>query len=164
MPPKSDFVEYDLVVSLVESIMKNTDGGEKRGSSDPFWPKAERLFLQAIFIFTIDGFPPEERNMVTALNLISMLEIGEDDDMQSDLDFFVKIFARIFGENHIGVQQYNEFRSKASGKTAKSIAISAVSRLAPYRSCSIRTLFPHINGEQVFLEEWKRNIEDNKFI
>lgn len=134
----------ERVLSLIEAIIVNTDGGEKKGGSDPFWDKAERLFLQAVFFFTAVGFPPEEQNMNTVLDLIGMLQIAEEeDDMNSDLDIYARIFAERFGRDHIGVQQYREFREKASGKTAKSIVISAVARLAPFRTSAVRRIFSY---------------------
>jgi len=134
----------ERVLMLIETIIINTDGGEKRNASDPFWEKAERLFLQAIFFFTCDGFIMPERNMSTVLALIGMLQIKEEEDKyDSDLDYFAKIFEKEHGTDHIGVQQYKEFRSKASGKTAKSIVISAVARLAPFRTSAVRRLFSY---------------------
>ena len=134
----------ERVLSLIETIIINTDGGEKKGGSDPFWDKAERLFLQAVFFFVTDGFVPEERNMNTVLKLIGMLQLAEEeDDMNSDLDVFARIFAEKYGRDHIGVQQYREFREKASGKTAKSIVISAVARLAPFRTSAVARLFSY---------------------
>ena len=141
--PERDGYE-ERVLMLIEAIIINTDGGEKKGGSDPFWDKAEKLFLQAIFFFTCDGFVVSERNMNTVLSLIGMLQIAEDEDRyDSDLDCFAKIFERLHGSGHIGVQQYKEFRTKASGKTAKSIVISAVARLAPFRTAGVRKLFGH---------------------
>lgn len=134
----------ERVLSLIEAIIVNTDGGEKKGGSDPFWDKAERLFLQAVFFFTAVGFPPEEQNMNTVLELIGMLQIAEEeDDMNSDLDIYARLFAERFGRDHIGVQQYREFREKASGKTAKSIVISAVARLAPFRTSAVKKIFSY---------------------
>lgn len=136
----------ERVLSLIETIIINTDGEKKGGSSDPFWDKAERLFLQSIFFFTVDGFVPEDRNMGTVMKLIGMLEIAEEEDnYDSDLDYFAKVFEEKFGKDHIGIQQYKEFRSKASGKTAKSIVISAVARLAPFRTSEVRRLFSYDN-------------------
>lgn len=132
----------ERVLSLIETIIINTDGGEKKGGSDPFWDKAERLFLQSIFFFTCDGFIPDQRNMNTVLQLIAMLQIAEDEDnYDSDLDYFAAIFERRYGSDHIGVQQWKEFRQKASGKTAKSIVISAVARLAPFRTKAVKKIF-----------------------
>lgn len=134
----------ERVLMLIETIIVNTDGGERKGGPDPFWDKAERLFLQSVFFFTAVAFVPEERNMNTVMELIRMLQIKEDDDnMDSDLDYFVRIFAKEYGEDHIGVQQYREFREKSSGKTAKSIVITAVARLAPFRTSAIRKLFSY---------------------
>lgn len=134
----------ERVLSLIEAIIINTDDGEKKGGSDPFWPKAERLFLQSVFFFTCDAFPPEEQNMNTVQKLIKMLKIGEEEDNHdSDLDYFVQIFKEDHGPEHIGVQQYEEFREKASGKTAKSIVISAVARLAPFKTSEVRRIFSY---------------------
>ncbi|MCD8324823.1 MAG: type IV secretory system conjugative DNA transfer family protein [Clostridiales bacterium] len=136
----------ERVLSLIETIIINTDGGEKKGGSDPFWDKAEKLFLQAVFFFTCDGFIPEERNMNTVMELIKMLKIEEDEDnYNSDLDYFAAMFKARFGADHIGVQQYEEFRQKASGKTAKSIVISAVARLAPFKTSEVRRIFSYDN-------------------
>lgn len=136
----------ERVLTLIETIIINTDGDKKGGGTDPFWDKAERLFLQAIFFFTIDGFVKEEQNMGTVMKLIAMLQIAEDEDnYDSDLDYFAKIFEERHGKEHIGVLQYKEFRSKASGKTAKSIVISAVARLAPFRTKEIKRITSYDN-------------------
>lgn len=146
----------ERILTLIKTIIINTDGGEKRNSSDPFWEKAEELFLQAMFFFTCDGFLPAERNMNTVLSLISMLQIAEEEDrLQSDLDYFAKIFEKEHGSGHIGVQQYKEFRTKASGKTAKSIVISAVARLAPFRTEAVRKIFSYDTMELYNLGEKK---------
>ncbi len=134
----------ERVLMLIEAIILNTDGGEKKNSSDPFWDKAEKLFLQALFFFVCDGYRKEEQNMNTVLKLIGMLQIAEEEDNKdSDLDKFVEIFARRKGEDHIGVQQYREFRDKAAGKTAKSIVITAVARLAPFRTSAVKRIFSY---------------------
>lgn len=136
----------ERVLSLIETIILNTDGEKKGGGSDPFWDKAERLFLQAIFFFTVDAFYPEYRNMGTVMNLIGKLQIEEEqDNYDSDLDYFAEMIRNKFGDDYIGYQQYKEFRSKASGKTAKSIVISAVARLAPFRTKEVRRLFSYDN-------------------
>jgi len=170
----------ERVLELIEAIIINTDGGEKRNSNDPFWDKAERLFLQAIFFFVCE-LSPKDRNMNSVLKFIQQLKIEEErDNLDSDLDFFAEKFAygryrdsfmkqrgyktesekknegrsdadvddeRVVAggrsPDHIGYQQYIEFRSKASGKTAKSIVISAVARLAPFRTKEVRRIFSY---------------------
>ncbi len=153
--PERDGYE-ERVLSLIETIIINTDGEKKGGGSDPFWDKAERLFLQAMFFFTVDGFVKEEQNMATVMRLISMLQIAEDEDnYDSDLDYFAKIFEERHGKDNIGVMQYKEFRSKASGKTAKSIVISAVARLAPFQTKEIRRITSYDNMDLDFVGEEK---------
>lgn len=140
----------ERVLSLIEAMIINTDGGEKKGGSDPFWDKAERLFLQALFFFTSTAFKEESQNMNTVLELISWLDLKEDGDypeVKCKLDYFADEFAEKFGQDHIGVQQYREFRGKASGKTAKSIVISAVARLAPFRTEAVRRIFSYDSME-----------------
>ena len=56
-PKRSDFEEN--ILTLIDTIIVNTDGGEKKGSSDPFWDKAEKLFLQSIFFLVATAFPKE---------------------------------------------------------------------------------------------------------
>jgi len=141
--PERDGYE-ERVLTLIETLIINTNGGEKKENTDPLWPNGERMFLQALFFFTVDGFVEEERNMDTVLDLMGMLQIEEEqDNYDSDLDYFVEIFEREHGKDHIGVQQYHEFREKAPGKTAKSIIISVTARLAPFRTKAIREMFSY---------------------
>ena len=131
----------ERVLTLIETLIANTDGGEKQKSSDPFWDKAERLFLQAIIFAVVEGFPKEEVNFNTVNELITWLSIEEEGDQKNSmLDCFFADFAEQYGEKHIAVQQFNEFRSKASGKTAKSIVVSAVARLSSMKIPEIQRI------------------------
>ncbi len=131
----------ERVLTLIETLITNTDGGQEQKGSDPFWPKAERLFLQAIIFAVVQAFPDEEVNFETVNTLIGWLSIEEDgDNYDSDLDIFFKEFAKMYGDNNIAVRQFNEFRSKASGKTAKSIVISAVARLSSMKIPEIQRI------------------------
>ena len=130
------------ILSLVETIIINTESDEaKARTGDPFWDKAERMFLQSLFFFVSDGFCEEERNTETLLKLISMLHLEEEnDEKNSQLDYFVDIFAKKFGEDHMGVQIFREFRNKATGKMAQSIVMSALVRLTPFRTPAVRRI------------------------
>lgn len=131
----------ERVLTLIETLISNTDGGQNQKSSDPFWDKAERLFLQAIIYAVVQEFPDEEVNFKTVNQLIKWLEIEEEkDNKDSKLDIFFEEFAKKYGDNNIAVQQFQEFRSKASGKTAKSIVISAVARLSPMKIAEIQRI------------------------
>lgn len=131
----------ERVLTLIETLIANTDGGEKQKSSDPFWDKAERLFLQAIIFAVVEAFPPEEVNFNSVNELITWLSIEEEGDKKNSvLDCFFEDFAKDYGDDHIAVQQFNEFRSKASGKTAKSIVVSAVARLSSMKIAEIKRI------------------------
>ncbi len=136
---RPDFEESILI--LIDSIIMNTNGDEKKGSNDPFWDKAEKLFLQAIFFMVAVQFVDEERNMTSVMELIRLLKIEDDeDDFNSPLDLMFKEFEECYGSGHIAVVQYNEFRQKAAGKTAKSIVISAVARLSAYNLANVQKI------------------------
>ena len=115
----------ERILSLIETLIENTKGEDAGGGSDPFWPMAERLFLQAMFFFTARGFPPDECNMNTVMDLIAMLELPEDEDMRdSDLDFFAGCFAEDYGADMDELE--------ANCKTLRGVA--------GMYSCQLRTL------------------------
>ena len=136
----------ERVLTLIETIIINTDGGEKRYSSDPFWEKAERLFLQSLFFAVLQDFKPEDQTMNTVLRLMGDLQLEDDNDSKnSQLDLYFEEFAEKYSADHIAVQQFREFRDKASGRTAKSIVISASARLSPFRISEVRRIFSYDN-------------------
>ena len=133
--PERDGYE-ERVISLIDTIIMNTNGDNSKGSSDPFWEQAEKCFLQALFFFTVCCFEKPLRNISTMLGLMGLLEMKEEgDNKDSKLDKWVNETAvDLMGEDHIGIQQWREFRSKASGKTALSIVMTSVARFAPFRT------------------------------
>jgi len=136
----------ERVLTLIETIILNTDGGERRHSNDPFWEKAERLFLQALFFAVLQAYEPEKQTMNTVLKLMGDLQLEDENDAKnSRLDQFFDSFAEKYGADHIAVQQYREFRDKASGRTAKSIVITASARLSPFRITEVRRIFSYDN-------------------
>lgn len=218
---RADFEES--VLTLIDTIIKNTDGGQERQGNDPFWNKAEKQFLQALFFLTALAFEEKDRNMITVMKLIAMLELSEERDTRSSpldmlflrfdykydsdmrrkkytaekevqeniiLNEYVAAVAKgdysrsqyeAFAKNsngnfvttkitvkerqnidggavligdieiitetpvehynpNIAVVQFNEFRSKAAGKTAKTIVMCAIARLAPYSTKGVQRI------------------------
>lgn len=133
------------VLSIIKALIANSDdGGYKQKANDPFWEKAEELFLQAIILAVAEGFPQEEVNFNTVNQLVSWLKIEEDGDLNdSMLDCFFEEFAKTYGENHIAVQHFHEFRTKAAGKTAKCITMCAVVRLGAIKAPEIQRILDH---------------------
>lgn len=127
--PFSYIREETDVVKLISNLIANTT---PKGSnpSDPFWEKAEGLFLQAIFYYVWLEEKPERRNFATVLELLSQAEVKEQ-DKPSKLDRKMRALEQRseLGSNHPAVKQYNKCM-RGAGDTVRSIIISANSRLA----------------------------------
>lgn len=117
------------VVKLITNLISNTT---PKGAtpSDPFWDKAESLFLQAIFYYVWLEVKPAKRNFETVLKLLSEAEVKEQ-GKPSNLDVRMKFLEETspLGANHPAVKQYNKCM-RGAGDTIRSIIISANSRLA----------------------------------
>ena len=117
------------VVKLVTNIMSNTTP-KNASSSDPFWDKAEGLFLQSLFYYVWLETPIAKRNMATVMELIGKAEVTEK-DKPSELDKQMSFLEHTspLGANHPAVKQYKKCM-RGAGDTIRSIIISANSRLA----------------------------------
>lgn len=142
-----DREKYDWqedVLTLIDTMIINLDGGEGRKGSDPFWDDSARHFIQSLFFFVMYMCEPQDRNMNQVMWLLDQLEIGEEEDnYDSPLDQLFELLRQIHGEENIAYKTYKAFRTKASGKTAKSIAMTMVSKLQPYNIASVRDLSEH---------------------
>lgn len=127
--PFSYIREETDVVKLITNLISNTTP-KGSTSSDPFWEKAEGLFLQSIFYYVWLVEPASRRNFETVLKLIGEAEVAEQGKM-SMLDKRMKKLEELspLGANHPAVKQYNKCM-RGAGDTVRSIIISANSRLA----------------------------------
>ena len=127
--PFSYIREETDVVKLITNLISNTT---PKGAtpSDPFWEKAEGLFLQAIFYYVWLEEPPVRRNFETVLQLLGEAEVTEP-NKPSGLDVRMKFLEENskLGAAHPAVKQYNKCM-RGAGDTVRSIIISANSRLA----------------------------------
>ena len=118
----------DDVMSLINLLFKATQSTTiKSSTGDPFWEKAEMIFLQAITYYMLFRLPENEHTFSTMLDLIRKANPDENDKCQLD-DIFEKWKAE--EPNHVGVKQYEHFKS-ARGKMLRTIVLTAVARLAP---------------------------------
>lgn len=75
------------VLQVINSIMRNTNGeGNTGGGKDPFWDKAEELYLQSIIYYIVYNYPKEKHNFDSVLDLMRKSE-SEDEESPSELDF-----------------------------------------------------------------------------
>ena len=127
--PFSYIREETDVVKLITNLISNTT---PKGAtpSDPFWEKAEGLFLQAIFYYVWLEVKPSQRNFETVLKLLGEAEVMEQ-GKPSRLDVRMKFLEENnpLGAAHPAVKQYNKCM-RGAGDTVRSIIISANSRLA----------------------------------
>lgn len=127
--PFSYIREETDVIKLITNLIANTTP-KGATSADPFWEKAEGMFLQALFYYVWLEVPPKRRNFETVLKLMGKAEVKEK-GKPSQLDAIMKALEETspLGSNHPAVKQYNKCM-RGAGDTVRSIIISANSRLA----------------------------------
>ena len=125
------------ILKFVNALITNTKGEGKEG--DPFWTKAETLLYCALIAYIIFEGPAEDRNMNTLVDMISGMEVKEDDEnYKNAVDYMFDSLAKR-KPDCFAVKQYRKFKL-SSGKTAKRILISCGARLAPFDIQELREL------------------------
>ena len=66
------------ILKFVDTLIANTKGEGKAG--DPFWTKAETLLYCALIAYIIFEAPAEDRNINTLVDMISGMDVKEDDE------------------------------------------------------------------------------------
>ena len=128
------------ILKFVNTLIANTKGEGKE--SDPFWTKAETLLYCALIAYIIFEGPPEDRNMNTLVDMISGMEVKEnDEDYMNAVDYMFKGLEKR-KPDCFAVKQYKKYKL-ASGKTAKSILISCGARLAPFDIPQLREIMAY---------------------
>ena len=128
------------ILKFVNALISNTKGEGKEG--DPFWTKAETLLYCALLGYIIFEGSEEERSMNTLVDMISGMEVKEDDeDFLNAVDYMFKGLEQR-KPDCFAVKQYKKYKL-ASGKTAKSILISCGSRLAPFDIPQLREIMSY---------------------
>lgn len=155
------------VIKLITNLIQNTTPKNAQ-QNDPFWEKSEIALDTALMLYLIHEAPPDEQNFEMLMFLIENAAAMEDDDeYKSPVDI---LFDGLEDKNpdHIALKQYKVFK-QASGKTAKSILISAAVRLAAFNLPEIAKMTSYDNLELGSLGEKKRAIfcvipdNDNSF-
>ena len=117
------------VLKFVTALIANTKGDGKEG--DEFWTKAETLLYCALVSYIVFEGPEEERNMNTLVEMINSMEVREDDETFKNAVDYMFDGLEHRSPQHFAVRQYKKYKL-ASGKTAKSILVSAAVRLATF--------------------------------
>ena len=128
------------ILKFVDTLIANTKGEGKEG--DPFWTKAETLLYCALISYIIFEAPAEDRNINTLVDMISGMDVKEDDESYMNaVDYMFKGLEKR-KPDCFAVKQYKKYKL-ASGKTAKSILISCGSRLAPFDIPQLREIMSY---------------------
>lgn len=128
------------ILKFVNTLIANTKGEGKEG--DPFWTKSETLLYCALIAYIIFEGPEEDRNMNTLVDMISGMEVKEDDpDFLNAIDYMFKGLEKR-KPDCFAVKQYKKYKL-ASGKTARSILISCGARLAPFDIPQLREIMSY---------------------
>ena len=155
------------VIKLITNLIQNTTPKNAQ-QNDPFWEKSEIALDTALMLYLLHEAPPEEQNFEMLMFLIENASVmEEDEEYQSPVDM---LFQGLEEENpeHIAVKQYKIFK-QASGKTAKSILISAAVRLAAFNLPEIAKMTSFDNLDLGNMGEKKKAIfcvipdNDNSF-
>ena len=157
------------VIKLISNLIQNTTP-KNASQNDPFWEKSEIALDSALMLYLLHEAPPEEQTFEMLMFLIENAATVEDEDesgYQSPVDILFNGLEEEKPE-HIAVRQYKIFK-QASGKTAKSILISAAVRLAAFNLPEIAKMTSYDNLDIGTLGERKRAIfcvipdNDNSF-
>ena len=128
------------ILKFVDALISNTKGEGKEG--DPFWTKAETLLYCALIAYIIFEGPAEDRNMNTLVDMISGMEVKEDDENYLNaVDYMFKGLEKR-KPDCFAIKQYRKYKL-SSGKTAKSILISCGARLAPFDIPQLREIMSY---------------------
>ena len=115
------------ILKFVNCLISNTKGDGKDG--DEFWVKAETLLYCALIAYIIFEGPQEDRNINTLVDMISGMEVKEDDENFLNAVDYMFLGLEKRKPDCFAVKQYKKFKL-ASGKTAKSILVSCGARMA----------------------------------
>lgn len=140
----------DDVLTIVDCMMKNTDDSQA-SKGDQFFAKAEQCLFLSIFYYIYYEYKdhPEKQNLNTVMQFLLMAKASErNENEKSELDLKFDELERK-NKDHIAVKNYKIFK-QGTGKTLKSILISAGVRMAPFNIPGLKNLF---NDDTVHLEE-----------
>lgn len=132
------------IAKLITNIMSNTTPADITPTGDPFWEKAEKLYLQSLFNYVwmecprweIDENGDEiylDRTFRTVLKLMNEAAVSDEPGAKSPLDLRMERLAASspMGERHPAVSRYSRC-VKGAADTIRSIIISANSRFDPF--------------------------------
>lgn len=128
------------ILKFIRCLMDNTEEDSKKGEA--FWRLSEQALLTAIIAYLMQECRVEDQTLVNVMEMLRWCDVSEEDEnAKSILDCVFEELEEQKGET-LAVKQYKIFK-KAAGKTAKSILISAMSRLGFLDLTDCKEMFSH---------------------
>ena len=114
------------ILKLVTTLIANTKGEGKEG--DPFWTKSETLLYCALIAYIIFEGPAEDRNMNTLVDMISGMEVKEDDeDFMNAVDYMFSGLEKR-KPDCFAVKQYKKYKLASGDICSKRLVNSLIFR------------------------------------
>ena len=135
------------ILKFVDALISNTKGEGKEG--DPFWQKAETLLYCALIAYIIFEGPAEDRNMNTLVDMISGMEVKEDNEnFMNAVDYMFKGLEKR-KPDCFAVKQYKKYKLASGVVCFKRLLNQSVRK-------SLKTYKPTILGKERIANEKKR--------
>ena len=114
------------ILKFVDTLIANTKGEGKEG--DPFWTKAETLLYCALIAYIIFEGPAEDRNMNTLVDMISGMEVKEDNEnFMNAVDYMFKGLEKR-KPDCFAVKQYKKYKLASGVVCSKRLLNQAVGK------------------------------------
>ena len=139
------------VTKLVSNLIQNTNNANiKNNSQDPFWERAERMFLESLFLYVWMECPvgvynpqtgkPEllDRNWKSLLYLLDEAQFG-DGDKPPKLDGHMSKLEQE-KPNHPAVKAYRRYRG-GPDETIRSVIMTVNARMQPFDNDELLDIF-----------------------
>lgn len=139
------------VTKLVSNLIQNTNNANiKNNSQDPFWERAERMFLESLFLYVWMECPvgvynpqtgkPEllDRNWKSLLYLLDEAQFG-DGDKPPKLDGRMSKLEQE-KSNHPAVKAYRRYRG-GPDETIRSVIMTVNARMQPFDNDELLDIF-----------------------
>ena len=146
------FIEKKSDISkLIQNLIQNTENANiKASSQDPFWQKAEKMFLESIFLYVWMECPKAtwnqetgevrklEVNMKSVLYLIDEAQFGEGDEAPKLDARMAKLEEK--KPEHPAVKAYKRYRG-GPDETVRSVLMTVNARMQPFDNDELLDIF-----------------------
>ncbi len=164
------FIEKKSDISkLIQNLIQNTENANiKASSQDPFWQKAEKMFLESIFLYVWMECPKAtwnqetgevrklEVNMKSVLYLIDEAQFGEGDEAPKLDARMAKLEEK--KPEHPAVKAYKRYRG-GPDETVRSVLMTVNARMQPFDNDELLDIF---STNDVPLDEMGVGIDGDK--